>query len=66
MHVCGNIGGGTNEGDPLKHTPSHLQREREGKTPVPSYNASYYHKAFSHHIEVSAVPCDAVEREMSC
>lgn len=41
-----------------------MKGERE--TPIPSYNASYYHKAFSHCVEVSAVPCDAVEREMPC
>ena len=63
MHVCGNTGGGTDEDDAPKHTP-HSCRERERENPVPSCNASYYHKAFSHRVEVSAVPRDTVEREM--
>lgn len=44
----------------LCNIPLHSCRERE--TPVPSYNARYYHKAFIYHVEVSAVPCDAVEK----
>lgn len=45
---------------------SQIQRYTEREPPFPSYNASYYHKAFSHHVEVSAVPCDAKQREMPC
>lgn len=56
--------GGTDKDDSLKHAPSQMYTKRE--ISVPSYNASYYHNAFIHHVEVSAVPYEVVEREMLC
>lgn len=54
--------GGTDKDDSLK--PSQMYKKRE--ISVPSYNASYYHNAFIYYVQVSAVPYDAVEREMLC